>query len=105
MRTVGTERRIHQVFVTRNTEYHVRKDRCVGVRDRRSGHWVRGHLALQSRVEGGIAFLGEGGVRTSKETPRVGESLYIATGGRDLVTSPVLRVERPEKHLLRHYAA
>ena len=25
----GPERRIHRVFVTRNTEYHVRQDRCV----------------------------------------------------------------------------
>ena len=30
-----------KLFVTRNTEYHVRKDVCVAVKDRRSGeHWA-----------------------------------------------------------------
>ncbi len=33
MGCVGSERRIHRVFVTKNTEYHVRWQTCVAVRD------------------------------------------------------------------------
>ncbi|MEM1416351.1 MAG: hypothetical protein AAGH15_15690 [Myxococcota bacterium] len=105
MRYAGPERRIHHVFVTRNTEYHVRRDRCVAVRDRRSGQWVRGHLAVRSRVTGGLAFEADGAVRTTVEPPRVGESIYISGGGRDLVTSPVVSIERPAKPVVRTYDA
>ena len=37
----GSDRRVHQVFVTRNTEYHVRAELCVAVRDRGLGRWRR----------------------------------------------------------------
>ena len=43
---LGKERRIHRIFVTRNSEYHVRRNVCVGVRDRRSGEWLAGHMAF-----------------------------------------------------------
>jgi hypothetical protein len=62
---LGKERRIHRIFVTRNSEYHVRRNVCVGVRDRRSGEWL--------------------------------------SGGRDLITSPVLNVERPPREVVHHY--
>src|SRR6187549_387121 len=42
----GTERRRHRVYMTRNTEYHFRDGVCVAVRDRRTGDWLPGHLAL-----------------------------------------------------------
>ena len=100
----GRERRIHKVFVTRNTEYHVRRNLCVGVRDRRTGEWMHGHLALRSRVSGGLTFLSEGGVRASEGLPGVGESLFFMATGRDLVTSPVVRVERPEREIVAHYS-
>ena len=38
------ERRIHKVYVTRNTEYHVRRNVCIAVLDRKSGRRFRtGH--------------------------------------------------------------
>ena len=43
------ERRRHRVYVTRNTEYHFRDGFCVAVRDRRSGDFLQGHLAVQRR--------------------------------------------------------
>jgi len=99
------ERRIHKVFVTRNTEYHVRKDRCVGVRDRNSGRWLKGHIALSSQVAGGLSFLRSGGVRATDDLPGVGESLFFCREGRDLVTSPIVSIERPERAIVRTYGA
>ena len=52
MATDSTNRRRHRLFVTRHTEYHLRDDECVGVRDRDSGRWVRDHAALRLRALG-----------------------------------------------------
>lgn len=94
----GKERRIHRVFVTRNTEYHIRRNECVGVKDRRTGQWLRAHLALRSRVSGAIRFNREGGVMPNPGNPRIGDSLFFQAAGRDLVTSSILAVERPPKN-------
>lgn len=99
------ERRVHKVFVTRNTEYHVRKNLCVGVRDRKSGRWMRGHIALRSEVAGGLSFLQTGGVRASDAFPSIGESLFFCRDGRDLVTSAVVSVERPIRSIVAAYEA
>ncbi len=101
----GKERRVHKMFVTRNTEYHVRRDLCVAVRDRRSGRWLRGHLALRSRVAGGLRFTPEGGIVATEEQPAVGDALFFHAPGRDLVTSPVVSVERPPKEAVESYEA
>lgn len=101
---VGKDRRIHKVFVTRNTEYHVRRELCVGVRDRRTGKWLRGHMALRSRVSGGLCFTPTGGIRANDGTPAVGESLFFVADGRDLVTSPVVAIERPARDIVDSYA-
>ncbi len=41
----GNERRQHVLYVTQNTEYHLRGAECVGVRDLWSGHWREDHPA------------------------------------------------------------
>jgi hypothetical protein len=102
-RFTGAERRIHKVFVTRNTEYHLRSGVCVAVKDRRSGEWLRAHLALRQKVHGGIRFTRSGGISANDGMPEVGESLFFAAEGRDLVTSPVLSVERPERAVVKRY--
>lgn len=99
----GTERRIHKVFITRNTEYHVRKETCVGVRDRESGEWLRTHFALQRPVVGAIKFFDSGAMTASPGLPRVGESMYFEDVGRDLVTSSVVSVERPKPEVVAEY--
>ena len=99
----GKERRVHKVFVTRNTEYHVREDQCVGVRDRRTGEWLRAHLALSSQMSGSLRFSRDGGVQPNTGRPNVGESLFFQASGRDLVTSAVLSVQRPEKTIVQRY--
>lgn len=99
----GTERRRHRVYMTRNTEYHFRDGFCVAVRDRRTGDFLHGHLALQRRVHGGLKFFPDGAIAPNAGEPRPGESLYFAAEGRDLVTSPLESVERPPKELVEAY--
>ena len=100
---LGKERRIHRIFVTRNSEYHVRRNVCVGVRDRRSGEWLSGHMALRSTVSGGLKFHDNGAISASEGLPTVGESLFFIAAGRDLITSPVLNVERPPRDVVHAY--
>jgi hypothetical protein len=99
----GPERRRHRVYVTRNTEYHFRDGFCVAVRDRRTGEFLHGHLALKRRIEGGIKFSHDGGIRPNAGEPCAGESLYFASEGRDLVTSAVVSVERPPRDIVSAY--
>lgn len=97
------ERRRHRMYVTRNTEYHFRDGACVAVRDRRSGDFLQGHLALERRLQGGLKFFPNGAIVPNAGDPRPGEALYFATDGRDLVTSPVLTIDRPSKALVQAY--
>lgn len=105
----GPDRRRHRVYVTRNTEYHFRDGTCVAVRDRRTGDFLHGHLALRRRPAGGLRFFLNGAIVPNPGDPREGEALYFALSdreeGRDLVTSPVERIERPSKELTRAYPA
>ena len=97
------ERRRHRVYVTRNTEYHFRDGFCVAVRDRRTGDFLPGHLALQRRLHGGLKFFSNGGIVPNAGDPKPGEALYFAAEGRDLVTSPVESIDRPSKALVLAY--
>ncbi len=99
----GPERRRHRVFVTRNTEYHFRDGFCVAVRDRRTGEFLQGHLALTRSMQGGLRFFANGAIAPNTGEPRPGESLYFASEGRDLVTSPLEHVDRPSKELTLAY--
>ncbi len=99
----GPERRRHRVYVTRNTEYHFRDGFCVAVRDRRSGDFLMSHLALRRRIHGGLKFYLNGAILPNPGDPAPGEALYFATGGRDLVTSPLESVERPPKDIVMAY--
>jgi hypothetical protein len=98
-----TERRIHKVFVTRNTEYHMRRDVCIAVRDRRTGEWRNGHLALGKRVHGGLKFTRSGGIVPNLGLPEIGDSMFFHANGRDLITSPVLAIERPPRDIVLQY--
>jgi|SRR5689334_22835589 hypothetical protein len=95
----GPERRIHKVFVTRNTEYFVRERRCVAVRDRSTGAWVRDHFAVSRAIMGTIRYLDGGELSAGAGLPKIGESMYFEEPGRDLVTSAVVAVERPAREL------
>lgn len=97
------ERRRHRVYVTRNTEYHFKDGFCVAVRDRRSGDFLAGHLAVRRRLHGGLKFFPNGAIVPNPGEPQPGEALYFAADGRDLVTSPVESIERPSKKVVEAY--
>jgi hypothetical protein len=99
----GPERRRHRVYITRNTEYHVRDRCCVAVRDRRTGELLHGHLALHRRVEGGLRFFDNGAIAPNPGEPRQGESIYFAGDGRELVTSPLEATGRPDREMVSGY--
>jgi hypothetical protein len=101
----GPERRRHRVYVTRNTEYHVRDRCCVAVRDRRTGELLHGHLALHRKVEGGLRFFDNGAIAPNPGEPRQGESIYFAGDGRELVTSPLEATGRPTRETVSRYPA
>lgn len=98
----GPDRRIHRVLVTRNTEYHLRRDVCIAVRDRRSGRWLEGHMAVSRRLAGAIR-LGEGGPSPRTDGPTVGDAVFFFTGERDLITSRIEAIVRPPREQTQRY--
>jgi hypothetical protein len=101
----GPERRKNRVFVTKNTEYHFRGDRCVAVRDRRSHQWLPSHLAIGRRLSGGVHFHPNGTAVPVVDLPALGEALYFADDGRELITSTVCGLERPGREVVSQYGA
>ena len=100
----GPERRRHCVYVTRNTEYHFRDDLCVAVRDRRTGTWLFGHLALKRKLTAGLRVNRNGTALPTWEAPRLGDSLYFGDGDeRELITSALTAVQRPAREVVRSY--
>ncbi len=94
---MGIDRRRHRLFVTRHTEYHLRQDECVGVRDRATGQWLRDHVALR--------------LRAVRLPPRghdhhwLGRRIQFWGSNADVVTSPVVAVGRPPQESLEHYVS
>lgn len=81
----------YQVFLTRNSEYHLQSHVCVGVRDRRTGRWLDEHPALSRPLS---ATVRTGEQFSALQTPQLGESLEFDLDGAPLRTSPVLNIER-----------
>ena len=98
-----TERRKHQVLITKNTEYHMRDRRCVAVRDRRTGNFLPGHLAISHELIGSLRFTQSGGLVPNDGKPTAGDSLYFLVDGVDLITSPLLNTQRPDKTVVARY--
>jgi hypothetical protein len=110
-RYAGPERRRHKVYVTQNSEYHCRDGTCVAVRNRRSGIFVAGHVALGRRLRAGVRFDDFGAISSISrpETPRVGDQICFccasdALDTTDVVTSPLETVERPSRDIVRTYS-
>lgn len=99
----GPERRRHRMYVTRNTEYHFRDRVCVAVRDRSSGTWLSSHLALNRELSGGVRFRKNGTAIPCLEEPGVGDALFFGSEGRELVTSLLCEIKRPEKQIVVGY--
>ena len=108
---VGPERRRRRMFVTRNSEYHCRDDRCVAVRDRHTGQFVPRHHAIGKRISAGIRYNEEGGIAQVSPPDALLEGEQICFVSRvdeqefDVVTSPLLKIERPPKDVVARYDA
>lgn len=84
---MSDNRRRHRVFFTKHTEYHLRGEECVGVRDRGSGAWMIEHAALRLQA---LAL---------PELPRssewIGQRIHFWGQATDVLTSPVVAIGRP----------
>ena len=80
----------YRVFLTRNSEYHVESLVCVGVRDRRTGHWVQNHPALRRALLNSVAAAG---CLQPLSMPCLGERLEFDIDGAALRTTTVLDIE------------
>lgn len=82
----------YQVFLTRNSEYHLESHICVGVRDRRTGRWFEQHPALFRPLAMTVCTAGQ---LSLLQAPQLGESLEfdLGQGGKPLRTSPVMNIE------------
>lgn len=99
----GPDRRRHRMYVTRNTEYHFRDGVCVAVRNRRDNRWDEGHVALNRTLSGAVRFNRNGDAYPALCQPRIGEALFFATDGPDVVTSVLTSIERPDKNVVGVY--
>lgn len=98
----GKERRRHRVYVTRNTEYHLRDNVCVAVRDRRSRAFRPAHVALNLKIEGGVKIFANGAMIPNIARPDVGDAIFfnhVSSDGQEkqIVTSRIERIDRPSK--------
>jgi hypothetical protein len=108
---LGPERRHHRMLVTRNSEYHCRDGRCVAVRDRHTGEFIRGHHAIGKKLSAGIRFTDDGGIAQVSPPEELLEGEQVCFSSRiddqeyDVVTSPLLRIDRPPKDVVALYDA
>lgn len=98
----GPERRIHKVFITRNSAYYLKSGICKAVKDLKSNTWLENHKTINCKVIGGLRFQG-GGVIPKVGLPELGECIYFDCEGDDIVTSPVNDVQRPPKEVVKKF--
>ena len=96
----GPERRVHQVYVTRNTEYHVRRGICVAVKQRSASEFIFDHGALRMRLDGHVNL---GTLLPLPGPPKLGTRIYFANDEGDILTSPVVAIVRPPKKIVATY--
>ena len=98
----GDERRRHHVYITRNTEYHLRDNVCVAVRDRRSRSFRPAHIALNLKLQGGVKIFSNGALIPNVQKPLVGDAIFFTIEGpegydKQIVTSRIEKNDRPPK--------
>jgi hypothetical protein len=103
----GAERRRFFMYVTRNTEYHFQDGICVAVRDRRTGQFLAGHVALGMRLVGGVNMSPHGIRFPKSEIPAVGDALCLTKSiesSHQIVTSRVEAIGRPTRDTVAMYS-
>jgi hypothetical protein len=98
---LGRERRRHRLYVTQNTEYHLRDRICVGVRDLWSGRWRPDHPAVGKWLFGAVRS-GEAGLEPLA-APEVDCLLWFENGDNDILTSRLTVITRPHRRCLDRY--
>lgn len=99
----GPERRHRKVYLTRNTEYHFVDDVCIAVRERENGQWRVAHVALSRTLSGSVRFTTSGDVQPTAGPPTVGDALFFAARGADVITSALTEVSRPSPQTIASY--
>jgi hypothetical protein len=99
----GPDRRRRKVYLTRNTEYHFLDAVCIAVRHRGSGQWRMAHVALQRTLSGAVTFSAHGEVQPRSGAPKVGDALFFAADGADVITSTLTDVVRPLPQTIATY--
>lgn len=97
------ERRKHVLYVTQNTEYHLRDDRCVGVRDLWTGRWKQEHPAVGKRLFGAVSA--QAGSLEPVNAPEVNSMLWFDNGDSDIFTSRLTSITRPPKNAIDRYVS
>jgi len=101
----GPERRKHKVFVTRQSEYHLKDKEVIVVRHRRTGIWLKSHEAVKGFLSGSIRFCAQALIPNLGK-PRAGDSLCFTNGSQmEIITSPLLEVRRATKDEAALYPA
>ena len=101
----GPERRRRRVYVTRNTEYHFLDELCIAVKSRQTDKWRLGHAALRHALSGCVRFAADGEVQPKAREPAVGDALFFADPGCDIITSVLVAIERPAREVVASYPA
>jgi hypothetical protein len=83
--------------VTKNTEYHMRSDVCVGVRRVGETEWNRKHWAVGQTLIGGIGSE----VTLHGQVPGPGSRLLF---DNSVLTTPVTEINRPSREVGQEYA-
>ena len=96
-----SDRRRHILYVTQNTEYHLRDDQCVGVRDLWTGRWKDEHPAVGKKLFGAVSQ-SEGGLEPIN-LPEVNSLLWFDNGESDIFTSRLTTITRPPKNAVARY--
>ena len=88
----GPDRRVHTIFMTGKTEYHVCADICVAVRDRKTRVWSALHdvvgMMLKTPING---------------QPIVGGSLTFCCEDATLRTPKIVDIARPGRRTVATY--
>jgi hypothetical protein len=99
------DRRRHTMYVTRNTEYHLRDGVCIAVRDRRSGCWLPSHSALRRTLGGAVCYDPSGNATASPSVARIGDAPRFGSRGSERVTTALSSAARPSRHHVAAYPA
>lgn len=102
-RNYGSERRRHRLFVTQNTEYHLRDRTCIAVRDVWSGQWISEHPAVGRKLFGALKPCPTG--FEPLDAPEPNCLLWFENGDDDILTSRLSVVTRPGKAIVNRYPA